>query len=208
MEVLPTFSKIICSTELNLSEKDFITIEDYLWKLELFHTDEHVAVATDDKFVLRHPTLKFLHDRIMGEFYRLNDEHLKYENKFVMNTSWYTHSKPGQSAPFHNHSNCMFSGVFYVKVPENSGDIEFDSHSGNTFQPRSSEPNIFNSRSIKIKPSKGKLLFFDSNIYHEIKRNESDEIRVSIAFNLLPVGDLGYFDSHLKLNFDDSGFSI
>ena len=144
----------------------------------------------------------------MGEFYRLNDEHLKYENKFVMNTSWYTHSKPGQSAPFHNHSNCMFSGVFYVKVPENSGDIEFDSHSGNTFQPRSSEPNIFNSRSIKIKPSKGKLLFFDSNIYHEIKRNESDEIRVSIAFNLLPVGDLGYFDSHLKLNFDDSGFSI
>jgi uncharacterized protein (TIGR02466 family) len=208
MEVLPTFSKIICNTELNLSEKDFITIEDYLWKLELFHTDEHVAVATDDKFVLRHPTLKFLHDRIMGEFYRLNDEHLKYENKFVMNTSWYTHSKPGQSAPFHNHSNCMFSGVFYVKVPENSGDIEFDSHSGNTFQPRSSEPNIFNSRSIKIKPSKGKLLFFDSNIYHEIKRNESDEIRVSIAFNLLPVGDLGYFDSHLKLNFDDSGFSI
>ena len=208
MEVLPTFSKIICSTELNLSEKDFITIEDYLWKLELFHTDEHVAVATDDKFVLRHPTLKFLHDRIMGEFYRLNDEHLKYENKFVMNTSWYTHSKPGQSAPFHNHSNCMFSGVFYVEVPANAGDIEFDSHSGNTFQPRSSEPNIFNSRSIKIKPSNGKLLFFDSNIYHEIKRNESDEIRVSIAFNLLPVGDLGYFDSHLKLNFDDSGFSI
>ena len=208
MEVLPTFSKIICSTELNLSEKEFTIIEDYLWKLELFHTDEHVAVATDDKFVLRHPTLKFLHDRIMGEFYRLNDEHLKYENKFVMNTSWYTHSKPCQSAPFHNHSNCMFSGVFYVKVPENSGDIEFDSHSGNTFQPRSSEPNIFNSRSIKIKPSKGKLLFFDSNIYHEIKRNESDQVRVSIAFNLLPVGDLGYFDSHLKLNFDDSGFTI
>jgi len=208
MEVLPTFSKIICSTELNLSEKEFTIIEDYLWKLELFHTDEHVAVATDDKFVLRHPTLKFLHDRIMGEFNRLNDEHLKYENKFVINTSWYTHSKPGQYASFHNHSNCMFSGVFYVKVPENSGDIEFDSHSGNTFQPRSSEPNIFNSRSIKIKPSKGKLLFFDSNIYHEIKRNESDQVRVSIAFNLLPTGDLGYFDSHLKLNFDDSGFTI
>ena len=208
MEVLPTFSKIICSTELNLSEKEFTIIEDYLWKLELFHTDEHVAVATDDKFVLRHPTLKFLHDRIMGEFNRLNDEHLKYENKFVINTSWYTHSKPGQYASFHNHSNCMFSGVFYVKVPDNSGDIEFDSHSGNTFQPRSSEPNIFNSRSIKIKPSKGKLLFFDSNIYHEIKRNESDQVRVSIAFNLLPIGDLGYFDSHLKLNFDDSGFTI
>ena len=102
----------------------------------------------------------------------------------------------------------MFSGVFYVKVPERSGEIEFDSHSGNTFQPRSSEPNIFNSRSIKIKPKKGKLLFFDSNIYHEIKKNESDQVRVSIAFNLLPIGDLGYFDSHLKLNFDDSGFSI
>ena len=84
MEVLPAFSKIICATELNLSEKEFTIIEDYLWKLELHQTDEHIASGSDDKFVLRHPTLKFLHDRIMGEFNRLNDNHLKYDNKFVI----------------------------------------------------------------------------------------------------------------------------
>ena len=208
MEVLPAFSKIICATELNLSEKEFTIIEDYLWKLELFHTDEHIASGSNDKFVLRHPTLKFLHDRIMGEFNRLNDNHLKYDNKFVINTSWYTHSKPGQYASYHKHSNCMFSGVFYVKVPEKSGDIEFGNSTPNTFQPLCSEPNIFNLTGIKIKPERGNLLFFNSNIYHEIKKNESDQVRVSIAFNLLPVGDLGYFDSYLKLNFDESGFTI
>ena len=208
MEVLPTFSKIICSTELNLSEKEYTIIEDYLSKLSLFESDDHYAVPTEDKFVLRHDTLSFLHDKIMSEFNRLNSEHLKYDNQFVMNTSWYTYSKPGQYATFHNHSNCMFSGVFYVKVPENSGDIEFDAHTGSTFQPRSSEPTIRNSRSIKIKTSRGKLLLFDSNIYHEVKMNESDDVRVSIAFNLLPTGELGYFDSHLKLNYGESGFSI
>ena len=38
--------------------------------------------------------------------------------------------------------------------------------------------------------------------------NESDDVRVSIAFNLLPTGELGYFDSNLKLNYGESGLSI
>ena len=38
--------------------------------------------------------------------------------------------------------------------------------------------------------------------------NESDDVRVSIAFNLLPTGELGYFDSHLKQNYGKCGFSM
>ena len=144
MEVLPTFSKIICSTELNLSEKEYTIIEDYLSKLSLFESDDHYAVPTEDKFVLRHDTLSFLHDKIMSEFNRLNSEHLKYDNQFVMNTSWYTYSKPGQYATFHNHSNCMFSGVFYIQSNQETDKIAFSDFKTSTWLLEFKEQNIYN----------------------------------------------------------------
>jgi len=39
-----------------------------------------------------------------------------------------------------------------------------------------------------VKPSKGILLIFPSNLQHRINLNTSDKIRYSLAFNVVPVG--------------------
>ena len=42
---------------------------------------------------------------------KINDKF--YDNEFIITTSWFTHTKNDKFGNFHNHSNSMFSGVFY-----------------------------------------------------------------------------------------------
>ena len=51
---------------------------------------------------------------------------MKYKNDFEITTSWLTVSKKNEQSTFHNHNNCMYSGVFYLQTDENSGDIVFE----------------------------------------------------------------------------------
>ena len=92
-------------------------------------------------------------------------EMLGYEK----NEYWFNSSTRGQSTRIHNHINNAFvSGVFYLKVPDNS-------------------PNIFfkrENKSIEIEVNKGKLILFQSDLDHYVPINKSNDTRLSLAFNL------------------------
>ena len=213
MKLITPFSKIICDTRLDLSDDDYRRIEEYLPQLELFQrtdnsmaittpsTEEHlIAVGSKNRFILDHEPLLFLKDKIMEQFNIFKNDYMRYtKNDFIINTSWYTYSQPNAGAGFHMHTNCMFSGVFYIKVPENSGDIIFDPHSDRRFSPVPQDYNIYNATSWRITPQRGQLLFFDSSIYHKIDFNNSKDTRISLAFNMLPIGEIGEADSYLKI---------
>ena len=85
----------------------------------------------------------------------------------------------------HNDTNIFLSGVYYVKVPENSGTIRF-------WDPRGALMHIqrdheyFNDAIAyeEIIPEPGLLLYFPTWIEHEVTPNEVDEDRISISFNL------------------------
>lgn len=100
--------------------------------------------------------------------------------------AWMNANPPnGFNAP-HTHPGAHWSGVYYVTQPEveagNSGMIEF-------LDPRSDLPNwrILGSRSFalkkKIRPKPGEIILFPSYLVHWVYPNESDEERVSVAFN-------------------------
>jgi uncharacterized protein (TIGR02466 family) len=87
----------------------------------------------------------------------------------------------------HKHIGSTFSGIYYVKVPENSGVIEFTN-------PMSELPyvigdwmikeyNFFNSKTWKVNPEEGKLMIWPSWLLHYVKPNLSNDDRISIAFN-------------------------
>jgi uncharacterized protein (TIGR02466 family) len=87
----------------------------------------------------------------------------------------------------HRHGGATFSGVYYVKIPENSGTIEF-------FNPQPvlsyvidesiiENYNFFNSQTWKVTPEEGKILFWPSWLYHHVNPNLSNDTRISIAFN-------------------------
>lgn len=68
----------------------------------------------------------------------------------------------------HTHSVADIAGCFYVKVPENSGDIEFET--GERFTPKA-----------------GELYWWDASIPHWVHENVSNEARYSIAFNIKKI---------------------
>ena len=55
--------------------------------------------------------------------------------------------------------------------------------------------NKFNTYDIEITPQAGSLLIFPSYVSHKIDVHKSDIPRLSLAFNMVPVGQYGIGDS-------------
>lgn len=121
-------------------------------------------------------------------------------------SSWMTKHTPGDSAETHLHENSLLSGVVYLKVPENSGDLFFrlSSDSGkklfsSTISPNIEIPTKYNAKHTQIKVKEGLLLIFPSQLLHSVAKNLSSEDRFVIAFNCFIKGKLGHVTNELNL---------
>ena len=103
---------------------------------------------------------------------------------------WFNISKPGESTGWHDHKNrSLLSGVYYLKVPNNAGNINFREKNGDKFH------------EWQIRSQTGKMILFHSNIEHSVSKNRSKDNRISIAFNLyaLPI-DIDLFSDSYSSN--------
>ena len=96
----------------------------------------------------------------------------------------------------------MWSGVYYIDVPQKSGGITFENYDVQRFQLNVIDYNQNNSESWTIVPETDTIIFFPSEVYHKIETNESNMTRYSIAFKdesdlslppLIILIDFGYF---------------
>lgn len=71
------------------------------------------------------------------------------------------------TAHTHDDDDELLSCVYYIKVPENSGDLII----------------IENNKKTIIKPEEGVFVFFSPDTLHEVSENKSGQSRLSIAFN-------------------------
>jgi len=97
---------------------------------------------------------------------------------FSFDEFWFNIMEPGDSTSWHNHKEQAFmSGVYYLQVPKNSGHLLFRMKKHNEF--------IYNL--IKVKT--GKVVLFPSSLDHSVEQNNSNQVRISISFNLykLPI---------------------
>ncbi len=87
----------------------------------------------------------------------------------------------------HSHSNSIFSGVYYISTPEESGNIFFiDPRPGKTvLQPPLQEVNLWTTQQVSYQPRTGMMLIFPSWLWHGVEPNLSNQARVSISFNLI-----------------------
>jgi uncharacterized protein (TIGR02466 family) len=117
---------------------------------------------------------------------------LEYDD-FVITDSWANINPPGHSHMVHTHPNNFLSGVYYLKAPENSGDIEFldPRQQALVLQPKVKEQTINNAWKHRITPKEGQLLIFHSWFQHQVQENRSEEERVSISFNIMLKGSVG-----------------
>ena len=100
---------------------------------------------------------------------------------------WFNISKKGDCNSLHNHPGCDLSGVYYVKVPEGDcGNIDFRDPRqslsyGNSFIVERYHHGNMASRIPKV----GNMYIFPASLDHSVGRNNIDDDRISISFNLI-----------------------
>ena len=109
-------------------------------------------------------------------------------------TMWSIINPPGGANRAHIHPGCIWSGVYYVQAPKNSGRIEFiDPRPQNLMSPAKYIPNRKRPRmcwtKVQYKPVAGRMLIFPSWLYHSVVPNRSKAKgkaadRIVVSFNL------------------------
>lgn len=99
---------------------------------------------------------------------------------------WININGPTSYNERHNHTLSFFSCVYYVAVPKNSGDfiIERDDESKFFLQYFEKE-NEHSAQAFMIEPTESQILIFPSWVYHSVGQNNSQDDRISIAFNFI-----------------------
>lgn len=89
----------------------------------------------------------------------------------------------------HIHED-TFSGVFYLKVPKNSGKLIIINSGINPLWQGSmlvESNNKFNSEKMKIEPTEGHVFLWPSYVAHSVEPNDHDDARISMSFNVIAV---------------------
>jgi hypothetical protein len=125
--------------------------------------------------------LKLLHNAIDDNLKKYC-EGIKYSYRKYARTSWFSFFEKGEYGQQHNHGFFDISGCYYYKSNTKDGDIYFESPA-----PAVKTSSVFNPCSgsrMNQQPIPGKLLLFPAFLEHGIMKNNTDNLRVSIAFNI------------------------
>ena len=132
------------------------------------------------------------HQHLISTLFNMAQEIFKKEQldqSVALGNMWANINPPRAWNLKHNHANAFFSGVYYVKVPVNAGQLEaHDPRPGpQLLRPKQNTDNLSREywRSVSFDPQEGRIIIFPSWLEHEVKSNESNEMRISISFNFI-----------------------
>ena len=115
-----------------------------------------------------------------------------YESEPFLGNMWANINPPGGMNRAHQHPNSLWSGVYYIKAPKNSGHLKIDDPraSAALSRPRQKSnnlpPRLY--RETHYEPIAGRCIMFPSWLMHCVDPNESNDIRISVSFNFLQKG--------------------
>ena len=147
------------------------------WQGNTYTTHETYNLLTDNMFLPLIESVTSHVDAFTNEF--ISD----YEH--TCQSAWGNVNMPGTFQEYHVHPSSVFSCVYYPKVPENSGDIVFESPLIPDMMPvkNISSPGNLNFERINIPPQEGLLIIFRSYLRHCVNQGFNTEPRISIALN-------------------------
>lgn len=166
-----------------------------------------------DTYILENKECKDLRDNILFYSTYYAEEILGYySQEWKFSQSWISLKYPNQTHHSHTHGNSIISGVFYYgsnyHISE-SYNITFHKHHTppagfNTLSVPSDENkiNYYNTTNYNINPQPGDLLIFPSHLMHSVPENQSNKIRRSLAFNVVPKKGFGSEHTLTELKFN------
>ncbi len=120
-----------------------------------------------------------------------------YEQEYLdsepyLGNMWANINPPGGMNRAHQHPNSLWSGVYYVKAPKNSGQLKIDDPRSSAAMVRPNQkkgpipPRLH--RETHYDPIAGRCIMFPSWLMHCVHPNQSNDIRISVSFNFLQKG--------------------
>ena len=117
-----------------------------------------------------HKVREWLKEKISETFHR----------KFTITDVWVSIYNKGDYNKIHNHpatnpmyyDNELWAGVFYIKTNNKGGELVIHSPQNPT-------------NTEEFVPNEGDLFIFNSNTYHSVTPNQSNEKRICLAFNFM-----------------------
>ena len=126
------------------------------------------------------------------ELFNMQDEIFQKEHlslKPVLGNMWANINYPGCFNRPHIHPNSLFSGVYFIKTPQKSGNLMvYDPRPGvQMAMPNRKEGQLPSQlwREVHYEPAAGRCVMFPSWLWHEVKPNQSNDTRISVSFNFL-----------------------
>ena len=100
---------------------------------------------------------------------------------------WANVNSIGASHRVHSHPNNYLSGVYYVRAPPGANTINFHDPrpQASIIRPPVTQLTSQNTDQVVVEVSDGTLLLFPSYVQHSVDSSESNELRISISFNLM-----------------------
>ena len=132
------------------------------------------------------------YDPLSKELFNMQDEIFQKEYltmKPVLGNMWANINPPGGFNRPHLHPNSLFSGVYWIKAPKKSGNLMlYEPRPGaQCTMPNRKEGKLPSQlwRAVHYEPKAGNCIMFPSWLWHEVKPNNSNDIRISVSFNFL-----------------------
>jgi len=136
----------------------------------------------------RNQALSPLNAAIVDFLDRVVRPHHRIRGRWEIVNMWANINRRNDFNRLHIHGNCHFSGVFYVKVPKSSGGIVFrDPRGGLKYMHKfAQDPPLPHYDCIEqtLTPSDDVLFVFPAWLPHFVLTNDSDDERISVAFNV------------------------
>ena len=194
LEILKLFPESIFKYKFKKFKEFNPELSKYIYKL---NKEDSVGINRSNKggwhskdFDLRDRSsiqLKFalkLQNYILNTFKKLG---WKTENKQIqIKSMWAIINKKEDFNVVHSHPNSLLSAAYYVKAPKNCGrfQVENPNNIKKHITPELANENDLNVLLAGIEISEGDLIIFPGYLPHKVAKNESDEDRIVISFNV------------------------
>lgn len=180
-------------TSLGIYEvEDFESINKDILSIEGVEDGQYFFRTYNDVWNLRDrvPGLQKLHDAFLqnSAIYANNYYNMEYKPEYFETIEGWIVSKESDDLRIHNHRLTQIAGVYYTRVTEDTGDIEF-------FDPRGTLGfvSLDSAKSYNIhrhRPEVGQMILFPGWLLHRVRPNKSDVVRVSLATNIRLIDEV------------------
>ena len=199
MQIEPIFPQAIIG--LNKIDVDHNKVLKYIENIEFEMTGHSISKEADtyaSKNLNILEDISYLRNEIYNNVKNYLNDIMKLKIDFQFTTSWVTKTFPNGYSQKHIHRNSFLSGVYYP-IGDKNFSIKFYKKI-DFWGIQKIEVNNLNADWFNINISENSvLILFPSHLKLSIEKNLSDKTRYSIAFNTLPLGEIGTGDS--KINF-------